>query len=170
MIKQIKSRTLSRRTKALIYKTLIRPVLTYGSETWTLTKADERIIDAFERKILRRIYGGIITDGEWRRRTNQELYSLFQDESASTFIRVGRLRWAGHVARMDPTQPARQLLDNTPGGRRSAGRPKLRWLDDVTRDANAAGASNWRNLAQDRGKWRRFLEEAKTHPGLSGHC
>ena len=41
----------------IIYKTLIKPVLMYGVETWVLSKADELYLGVFERKILRRIYG-----------------------------------------------------------------------------------------------------------------
>jgi hypothetical protein len=37
----MKSRHLSRKTKTLLYKTLIRPVLKYGAETWALSKSDE---------------------------------------------------------------------------------------------------------------------------------
>jgi hypothetical protein len=42
-----------------VYETLIRPFVTYGSETWTLTKSDENFLRIFERKILRRIFGPV---------------------------------------------------------------------------------------------------------------
>jgi len=38
-----------------IYKTMIRPVITYSSETWTLTEKDENNLRVFERQILRKI-------------------------------------------------------------------------------------------------------------------
>jgi hypothetical protein len=48
----LKSKIVRTAIKMQIYKTLIRPVVTYGSETWTLTKSDENLLRIFERKIL----------------------------------------------------------------------------------------------------------------------
>jgi len=44
---------LSKKNKIKLYKTLNRPVLAYGSETWVLSKSDEAILGIFERKNLR---------------------------------------------------------------------------------------------------------------------
>jgi hypothetical protein len=56
-----------------IYKTLIRPVVTCGFETWTLTKSDENLLRIFERKILRKVCGPIQEGDNWRIRNNEEL-------------------------------------------------------------------------------------------------
>jgi hypothetical protein len=53
-----------------------------------------------------------------------------------------------------------------PGGRRRVGRPNLRWMDGVMRDAERLGVRNWRSKAKDRVGWRRLLESAKTLHGL----
>jgi len=50
-----RNRFLSRATKILLYKTLIRPIVAYGAETWTMTKKEEQALLIFERKIFRRI-------------------------------------------------------------------------------------------------------------------
>jgi hypothetical protein len=49
-----------------IYKTIIRPVVTYASETWTLTTKDENNLRIFERQILRKIFGPVNIDSVWR--------------------------------------------------------------------------------------------------------
>jgi hypothetical protein len=57
-----------------IYKSLKRPVVTYGCEAWTLTNRDELHLRIFERRILRKIFGsGQNEDGSWRIRMNYEL-------------------------------------------------------------------------------------------------
>jgi hypothetical protein len=57
--KLIKSKYLKKNTKMKIYKTMTRPVVTYSSETWTLTAKDENNLHIFERQILRKIFGPI---------------------------------------------------------------------------------------------------------------
>jgi hypothetical protein len=71
---------LSRAAKTILYKTLIRPVVTYGAETWTMTKKEEQALLIFERKIFRRICGPKYEDGEWKSRTNRELEEMSKRE------------------------------------------------------------------------------------------
>jgi hypothetical protein len=65
--KHLQSRHLSRSTKNIIYKTLIRPVLLYGSETLVLTRREENQLLVFERKVLRTISCPIVENGVYRR-------------------------------------------------------------------------------------------------------
>ena len=58
------SKNLSRRTKLGLYSSYIIPVLTYASETWTLSKSDETLLAAFERKMLRSIFGPVCMEGQ----------------------------------------------------------------------------------------------------------
>jgi hypothetical protein len=64
---------MNRSVKMKIYKTLIRPVVTCGSETSTLRKFDENLLKIFERKIKRRICGAVQEGNIWRIRNNGEL-------------------------------------------------------------------------------------------------
>ena len=63
-ISLFRSQLLSRGTKIQLYKTLIRPGVSYGEETWTVTKKEEQALLIFERKIYRRIYGPKYENGE----------------------------------------------------------------------------------------------------------
>ena len=52
--KLMKSKALNRSSKLKIYKSLIRPVVTYGCEAWRLTNRDEQHLRIYERRILRK--------------------------------------------------------------------------------------------------------------------
>jgi hypothetical protein len=80
-----------------MYKVLVRPVLTYASETLTLSKTDERLLSVFERRILRCIFGTVQENGVWRKRYNHELYELFNEPDIVKYIEINRLGWAGRV-------------------------------------------------------------------------
>jgi len=59
-LQMLKSKIISRRLKLQIYKTLIRPVVTYGAETWTLTATEENALRRFESEVLRKMYGPVV--------------------------------------------------------------------------------------------------------------
>jgi hypothetical protein len=50
----LRSKLLKKDTKCKIYKTLTRPVVLYGCESWTITKKEEENINIFQRTILRK--------------------------------------------------------------------------------------------------------------------
>ena len=54
-ISLFRSQLLSRATKIILYKTLIRPVVLYGAEAWTFMKKEKQALLIFERKIFRRM-------------------------------------------------------------------------------------------------------------------
>ena len=77
-------------------------------------------------------------------------------------VKVNRLRWAGHVARMSSKRAPSILFNHDPKGRRDRGRLKLRWIDNVEKDLKALRVSNWRSTAQDRSTWNGILDQAKS--------
>jgi hypothetical protein len=118
---QLKSHVLSWKSKIVLYKILIRPVLTYASETWVLSTYDENALAIFEGKVLRSIYGPIKDSSEWTIRYSYELYALCEDMDIITLTKVGRLKWAGHVARMDQQRLAKRILNAKPKAEKQEG-------------------------------------------------
>jgi hypothetical protein len=157
-----KAKDINRKHKVTIYKILIKPVLMYGAETRVLSKADELRLGDFERKILRRIYAHIREEATWRSRYNEEMCCLYDETDLVTTIKITRLRWAGNTVRIQDNLPCKKITLGKPGGGRRAGKPNLRWMDGVMRDAEKLGIRNWRIKARDRNGWRRLLESAKT--------
>ena len=78
-------------------KTLIRPVVSYGAEAWTLTKKEEQAVLIFERRIFRRIYGPKYENGEWKSRTNRELEEMSKGENIVKWIKGQKISWLGHL-------------------------------------------------------------------------
>jgi hypothetical protein len=118
------------------------------------------------RKILRRIYGRICEEAIWRSRYNEKLYRLYDEIDLVATIKITRLRWAGHIARMQDNIPRKEITLDKPEGRRRSGRPNLIWMYGVMKGAEGLGIRNWRIKARDRDGWRRILESAKTLHGL----
>jgi hypothetical protein len=99
-----------------VYRTIIKPVVTYGSETWCLTANDERSLRTWERKVLRKIYVPVYDNGIWRIRTNKELVALYQELDIIADIKKARLRWLGHVERMSDERVIKKLYVSKPEG------------------------------------------------------
>jgi hypothetical protein len=95
------------------------------------------------------------------------VYRFYDEADLVTTFKINRLRWAGHVMRMQDNLPCKKITLDKPEGRRWAGRPNLRWIDGVTKDAEKLGIRNWRTRTRDRDGWRRLLEVAKPCMGCS---
>ena len=66
-----------------------------------------------------------------RIRYNKELYELYKSSDIITDIKIARLRWAGHVARMEEGRSAFKILTSKPTGKRPLGRSRRRWEDNI---------------------------------------
>jgi hypothetical protein len=62
---------------------------------------------------------------------NEELRDLYSAPSIIRMIKSRRMRWAGHVARIEEKRNAYRLLVGKPEGKRPPGRPKRRWVDNI---------------------------------------
>ena len=77
----------------------------------------------------------------------------------STNLKSRRLKWAGHVARMEESRNAYRILVGRPEGKRPLGRPGRRWEDNIKMDLKEVGcdAMNWMDLAQHQDQWQTYI-------------
>ena len=148
-------------TKVRIYNSLILSIVLYGAATWTLTKYLSKRLDAFDSQALRRIIGI-----RWPERiTNVEVRSQTKQPRLTLIIAKARLGLFGHIARLPSDTDVRLILESAPHPEwcLPRGRPRLRWLDQITRDT---GLTKEETLvaAQDRQIWRGLVRDATRPP------
>jgi hypothetical protein len=121
------------------------------------------LLRVFENRILRRIFGPKRDEnGEWRSLHNEKLHSLYRSPNLVRVIKSRKLRWAGHVARIEEGMSAFKILTAKRTGKRLFGRPRRKWEDNIRMDLEERGinAGNWVNSAQDRNYWRALVNAA----------
>ncbi|KAI8482689.1 hypothetical protein Bbelb_395690 [Branchiostoma belcheri] len=120
-------------------------------------------------RCLRRILGI-----SWQDRVpNKDVLALAGMTSMYALLSQRRLRWLGHVSRMDDGRiPKDVLYGELATGARPAGRPVLRYKDVLKRDMKAGGIdqTSWETVAADRSRWRQaqaMHEDILTHGAYS---
>ena len=136
---------LPKNIKIKIYRTIILPVVLYGCETWSLTLREKRRLWVFDNRVLRRIFGpkrgvGI---GKWRKLYNEEFNDLYCSPNILRVIKSRSMKGAGQVALMGERRGLHRVLVWKPAGKKSLGRPRRRWEDNIKMDLQAVGWGTW---------------------------
>ena len=119
-------------------------------------------MQATHHQILRRIFGPTKENQIWRIKTNEELDKLIKHKNVVNHIIAQRLSWFGHVKRMPDTGTVKNIFKWNPLTKRSQGRPKYRWEDNVKQDIYQMRVKNWITCVQERGKWKDVVKKAIT--------
>jgi hypothetical protein len=134
----------------------------YGSEAWTCTNEQYQRLNVFHTKKLRSI-----VKKKRDEISNEKLFKLTGMCPLEDVIRKYRLRWAGHVRRMDDNRlPKKVLFGEIKGGSKGRGRQKKNWMNCVEEDCAKANVvfSKWTGDAKERVKWQKtisYLTSAK---------
>jgi len=110
---------------------LIRPTVTYASETWLLKENMINKLMILERKVMRKIFGPTrLDDSYWSIKTNQEISDILKGQYIIGFIKKQRLKWLGHVECMAEDNNVQKIKRWKPMSQRPIGRPQTRCEDD----------------------------------------
>jgi hypothetical protein len=140
---------------------MIFSLILYGCETWPITLREEHRSRVFENQVLRRIFGPKRDEvtGEWRKLHNEDLNDPYCSPNIVRVIKSRRMRWTWHVARMRERRGVFRVLVGKPEGKRTLGRPRRRWEDNIKMDLQEVGCGgiDWIDLAQDKDRPRTLV-------------
>jgi hypothetical protein len=120
---------------------------------------EEHRLRVFENGVLR-IFGPKREEyGSWRKLHNDELHNLYSSPNIVKVIKSRRMRWVGHVARRGESRGVYRVSVGRPESKRSLGRPRRKWRNNIKMDLReiVIDGENWIRLAQDRVRWRAFV-------------
>ena len=125
--------------KGKVYRTMVRPVLIYGSETWTLKRREEERLERTKMRMLRWILGLTLRD----EKRNDDICRILGVVCITDKVREARLTWLGHVQRREEQDCVRRILAADVCGQRSKGRQRKRWIDVVSTKWRTCGSTWW---------------------------
>lgn len=146
-------------TKLRIFSALIESIFLYNSELWGTTKSLDKKIDVFQRKLLRLVFQINWKKGNWL--SNVELYEKAKIEPWSKTIAKRRLRFFGHIARLDDNAPAKlALYEAIRVTKHPRGRQKTTLLKTIQKQLQDLCGKDFYEaieLAQDREVWKTLV-------------
>src|SRR6218665_3144550 len=159
--KMWREKSISIATKMKLYDALLVPVLLYGSECWSLRKEDERRLLVAEMSWLKRIIGRSRREKVRNEQTREELGA---EETVVQKIKGRRLQWFGHVERMEEKRLPNAALHGHVEGKRSRGRERKTWMDNVREDLKERNIDLTRigEATRNREVWRNLVRASSS--------
>ena len=149
-LRQIFKSKMNNSLKRKVFDSCVLPVLTYGAETLTLTRASENKLRVTQRAMERSMLGITLRD----KMTNQWIRQQTKVVDVMEEIASLKWNWAGHIARMVDERWTKTIMNWRPPKKRPMGRPPERWANTIKRMAG----TNWQQVARDRQKWKEIGE------------
>lgn len=122
----------SRRSKIILYVSIIRPTLTYGCEAWTTTTIMERRLRTFKNKVWEKNVRLCVWH-EYGKLTKKIQYGTARNAMdlapVTNFIKCQRTQWLDNILRREDNDPLRGVAFKwKPQEKRPLGRPRKRWM------------------------------------------
>jgi hypothetical protein len=93
----------------------------------------------------------------------EEIYANIKEPTITETIRLHKLRWFGHVQRMEENRIPKRVSYMNLEKIRSRGRPRNRWLDEVREDGRMVGGEEWQEKVYGREECKKLLRTARNH-------
>ena len=136
--------------KRKVFNHCVLPAMTYGCQTWSLTKTLIQKPETSQRAVERRMRNVKLKE----RIRNTISRQRTRVTNVVQYVTNTEWKWAGYIARMKDNRWTIRSTEWQIKGGRSVGRPKRRWRDDIVGQQGAV----WTRTAKDRERWRTLAE------------
>lgn len=158
VLPETRNRDLKNEIKILVYKAVVWPALLHRSETWVIYRRHLNHLESFHQRCLRRILR--ITWEAYR--PNISVLDEAETTMIEAIVNENRLRWTGHVVRMDDNRLPKQVFyGQLKEGKQSRGGQKKRYEDilKATLKSSSIDVKTWETLGQERNTWRSLMHQ-----------
>jgi hypothetical protein len=137
--------------KRKLMDSIILPILTYGAQTWSLSKDNERKLCVEQRAMERKM----LKISKTKHLTNEEIREKSKIKDVLVHAKTLKWNFCGHVQRLSDERWTKIVENWTPiDGKRKRGHQLKRWQDEI----EGTGQGRWREKANNRNQWNNLRE------------